>query len=146
MKRNLKFRNILPDIIAYLYVLLFVYASVSKLIDFENFKVQLGQSPLLSPFAGTISLTVPVIELAIAAALLLSNYRYIGLFAGFGLMVMFTAYIYIILNYSEFVPCSCGGILEKMGWKEHLVFNIAFVALAAIAVLVYPQQHKIQAL
>lgn len=49
---------------------------------------------------------------------------------------MFTAYIIVILNYSSFVPCSCGGILEEMGWKEHLIFNIAFTILAAIASVV----------
>jgi len=48
-------------------------------------------------------------------------------------MLMFTSYIIVILNYSSFVPCSCGGILEKIGWKEHLIFNIVFTILAATA-------------
>lgn len=59
----------------------------------------------------------------------------IGLFAAFSIMVMFTAYIYIILNYSSFIPCSCGGILEKLGWKEHLFFNLIFIMLAAAGIL-----------
>src|SRR5690606_36105991 len=49
------------------------------------------------------------------------------------LMLFFSTYIYIILNYSPYVPCSCGGVLEKMGWSEHLIFNITFCALALIA-------------
>ncbi|MEG0917288.1 MAG: hypothetical protein RSF68_09775, partial [Myroides sp.] len=35
----------------------------------------------------------------------------------------FTVYIFLILNYSPFVPCSCGGVLEDLGWWEHLWFN-----------------------
>lgn len=66
MKLNVKIKNIILDIICLLYVLLFVYAAVSKLLDFENFRVQLGQSPLLSAFAGLIAWMVPVIELLIA--------------------------------------------------------------------------------
>jgi uncharacterized membrane protein YphA (DoxX/SURF4 family) len=114
---------------------LFVYASVSKLLDFENFQIQLGQSPLLSAFAGWVSWGVPIVEIVIALLLLVPKFRLVGLFAAFSLMVMFTSYIFIILNYSSFVPCSCGGILEKMGWTEHLLFNIGFVILALIGIL-----------
>ncbi|MEJ0031509.1 MAG: MauE/DoxX family redox-associated membrane protein [Bacteroidota bacterium] len=41
-------------------------------------------------------------------------------------MVMFTAYIVVITRFSEYTPCSCGGVLEKMSWDQHLVFNIGF--------------------
>jgi hypothetical protein len=36
-------------------IILFTYAAISKLIDFENFQTQLGQSPLLSAYAASIS-------------------------------------------------------------------------------------------
>jgi len=98
--------------------------------------VQLGQSPLLSAFAGVIVWIVPVLELLIALLLVFKSWRLIGLFAAFTLMVMFTAYIYIILNYSSFIPCSCGGILEKLGWTEHLFFNSVFIMLAAAGILI----------
>jgi len=44
--------------IAYLFILLFVYASASKLLDFETFRIQLAQSPLLSAYAGIIAWVV----------------------------------------------------------------------------------------
>ena len=123
------------DIICLLYVLLFVYAAVSKLLDYENFRIQLGQSPLLSAFASWISWLVPTIELIIAVLLSIPRFRKTGLFAGLTLMVMFGSYIWIVLHYSSFVPCSCGGILEKMSWNVHLVFNAVFVLLAGLAIL-----------
>ncbi|PZX92012.1 hypothetical protein DOS84_18130 [Flavobacterium aquariorum] len=122
--------------ICYLYILLFTYAAVSKLLDFENFSVQLGQSPLLSAFADIISWLVPLIELLIVLMLVFPRFRLVALFASFNLMLMFTAYIFIILHFSSFIPCSCGGILEKLGWKEHLIFNIAFILLAIMGILI----------
>jgi len=135
MKVRQHIKNSIIETVCLLYILLFVYAAVSKLLDFENFQVQLGQSPLLSAFASWVSWAVPMIEILIALTLLIPRYRVVGLFAAFSLMVMFTSYIIIILNFSSFVPCSCGGILEKLGWTEHLVFNSAFVLLALIGIL-----------
>ncbi|UUF13133.1 MULTISPECIES: DoxX family protein [Flavobacterium] len=138
MKFHFNFRKIIIELISLLYILLFVYAGFSKVLDFENFQVQLGQSPLLSAFAHWVSWAVIAAEFITALLLAFPRTRTIGLHAGFCLMTMFSAYIFIILNYSSFVPCSCGGILEKMSWEMHLVFNIVFVVLAAAAILFNP--------
>ncbi len=134
MKLTAKTQSLIVEIISILYILLFVYAAVSKLLDFDNFQVQLGQSPLLSAFAGWVAFGIPFLELLIAFLLVLPKWRLIGLYAAFSLMVLFSTYIVIILNFSSFVPCSCGGILESMNWSQHLVFNIAFVVLALFGI------------
>lgn len=133
MKLTATFKEKFTISISYLFILLFVYSAVSKLLDFQNFQIQLAQSPLLTAFAKYISYAVLSVEFAIAILLSIPKTRIIGLFSAFGLMLLFTIYIYIILNYSSFVPCSCGGILENMNWTEHLFFNIAMVILAATA-------------
>lgn len=135
-----KFTSILPVIAGYFFILLFVYAAVSKLMEFSNFQVQLAQSPLLSAYAGFVSYAVIIVELIIAVFLSINRTRLLGLYASFGLMISFTVYIYLILNFSEFIPCSCGGILEKMGWEEHMVFNIACVLLAIVAIIIMENQ------
>jgi len=133
MMRYQRFRIVTVEIICLLYVLLFVYAATSKLLDIDNFQMQLGQSPLLSTFAKWVSYLVPFIEILAVVLLLVPKFRTAGLYCCFSLMTMFTVYIYIILNYSTFVPCSCGGILEDMGWSEHLIFNLCFLVFAAVA-------------
>lgn len=142
MKPTLKAINFIVNSICYSYALLFIYAAASKLLDFNTFRVQLGQSPLLSAFADWVSISIPGIEICIAIILLIPKYRLLGLYASYLLMAMFTMYIYIILNYSAFVPCSCGGILQKMTWNQHLIFNIAFILLAIIAVIIYPIEYQ----
>lgn len=140
MKTTAKFNRTCIAIISYLFVFLFIYAAISKLLDYNDFSIKIGQSPLLSPFAGYVAIGVPVIELIIAAGLLMPNWRITSLFASLCLMTAFTVYIFIILKFSSFVPCSCGGILEKLGWTEHLIFNLVFVLLAIVA-LILSENH-----
>ena len=125
----------------YFFVILFVYTAISKLIDFENFQVQIAQSPLLSAFATTIAYGVVIGELIIAVLLCFRKTEKLGLYLFLGFMVAFSIYIYLILNYSPFVPCSCGGILEKMGWTEHLWFNI-IISILTVLILLYRYEIK----
>lgn len=137
-------KELIIEIISAAFVVLFVYAATTKLIDYEKFRLQIGQSPVLTGFAGIVVWLVPATEYVVAAMLMIPRYRLIGLYASFSLMVMFTAYIVMITRFSDYVPCSCGGVLEKLSWNEHLVFNLVFVALGAISILLYPKDILLQ--
>ena len=142
MKLNTRLQNLILEIICYLYILLFVYAAVSKLIDFENFQTQLGQSPILSAHAKIISYLVILIELILSVVLTIPKYRIYSLYLSVGLRITFTTYIILILNFSSFIPCSCGGILEKLGWTEHLIFNLFFVVIGIAGILLFKSNKK----
>lgn len=132
----------IPITVSYFFVLLFCYAAFSKILDFENFQVQIGQSPLLSAYAGFISYATITLELIVGLLLIFERTRLWGLYSSTALMTSFTVYIIIILNFSEFVPCSCGGILEKLGWTEHLIFNLICVILGVVSVLFSKKSHN----
>lgn len=123
--------------VAILYILLFTYAAVSKLLDFQNFQVELGQSPLLTIFADALAYFIPTIEIIISIFLMMPKYRITAIYASCFLMFLFTVYIFLILNFTSYVPCSCGGVLENLGWHEHLIFNSAFVILGLLAIVLY---------
>lgn len=103
-------------------------------MDYDKFVVQIGQSAMLSSYASSLAWMVPAVEIVIAVLLAFETLRLRGLLASFSIMVMFTTYIYIVLQFTDRPPCSCGGILEKLGWVEHLIFNTVFVVLAIIAI------------
>ncbi len=136
-----KFKSVLLDretyvsIITALYILLFLYAATSKLIDYQKFEVQLAKSPILTDFAFILVWLVPSVEIIIAVLIIIPRTIMLGLYGALALMSMFTAYIISILNFSDTIPCSCGGILQRMGWSEHLVFNVIFVILAIMGIL-----------
>ena len=135
-------KKIALEIICFLFILLFTYAAVTKLMDVQKFTVQIGQSPLLTDFAPVLAWAVPGVELLIAGMLAITRLRLVGLYAAFSLMVMFTAYIIAILQFSEDIPCSCGGVLESMGWTEHLMFNIGFVILGMSGIILHSRTEE----
>jgi uncharacterized membrane protein YphA (DoxX/SURF4 family) len=124
------------EIISSLLILLFVYAALSKLRDYQTFKLQLSKSAFIDQFASVTAWALPIGEIIVGLALFFKHTRLIGLYASLFLMTMFTTYIYAMLNYSYDIPCSCGGILSKMGWTEHLWFNAGFVILAIVGILI----------
>lgn len=129
-------KNIAIETIRFLFILLFTYAAVTKLTDYDAFMVQIGKSPLLTSFAGIVVWLIPGVELVTAFMLAVRRLQIIGLYTAFGLMVLFTAYIIAILQFSEDIPCSCGGVLESFGWVEHLIFNIVFVLLGLAGIMI----------
>ena len=129
------------DSICCLFIILFLYASLNKLQDFQKFNIQLAKSPLLTTLSGWIAWLVPALEILVVFLLLTKRFQLLGLYAAYFLMVLFSAYIIAILNFSKYIPCSCGGILQNMSWIEHLIFNIVFIVLAIIGVLIYPDKN-----
>jgi hypothetical protein len=122
-------------IICSLLLLLFSYAAISKLTDYNTFAGQLGKSPFLERYASIIAWLLPVTEFIIALLLLFTKTRLTGLFASFALMLAFTIYIYMMLHFSYYVPCSCGGLLDMMSWTQHFWFNVAFTLLTFTGIL-----------
>ncbi len=135
------------EIVSVLFTILFVYAASSKLLDYEKFSTQLGQSPLLTDFAEPLAWIVPSIEIFVSLTLAIRRWRLFGLYASFSLMVMFSGYIIAITTFSDNIPCSCGGILQNLTWHQHLIFNTVFVLLALVGILLYSTpEHKSTAL
>ena len=128
-------KHLIIEGVSFMFILLFVYAAVSKLLIYEDFKVQLEQSPYLSAFADLLVWGLPAIELLIASLFFLPKLKLVGLWSSFTLMVIFTTYIIIVLNFSNSIPCSCGGVIASLSWNQHLILNIGFILLAALGVL-----------
>lgn len=137
-----KVEKITVEVICYLFVLLFIYAATSKLIGYDKFQLQISKSPIITDFALILAWLVPLSEIIIAVMLLFNRTIMLGFYAALTLMLLFTFYIYAILNYSETIPCSCGGVLQKMSWSQHLVFNGVFVGLAVIGILLQTKIDK----
>lgn len=131
MNRSKKF----VAVISWFFIILFVYSALYKLKDYQKFEVELGKSPLMTPIAGFVAWFIPAIEIVISVLLRIRITRLLGLYASFSLMVMFTTFVAVTMVYHSDVVCSCNGILEGMGWIEHLIFNITCVLLAAWAVI-----------
>nr|WP_068892570.1 MauE/DoxX family redox-associated membrane protein [Pedobacter panaciterrae] len=131
MKRALIFGNI-TFIAAVLLLMLFAYAGISKVADYQRFVAQmkLAPAPLIQNLSGTLGWLVPLIEFIIIGLLAKDKLRKIGLYASFILLLSFQVYISVMLLSGLELPCTCGGLISKLQWKEHLVFNAVFMLIA----------------
>lgn len=128
--RRLRLIRIVIEIIVAMLVILWIYTGLNKAFDYDDFKFQLGRSPFLQNISGFIAATLPAGEVLIAIILVFPRTRMFGLLLSFFLMLMFSGYIYAMLHFSYYIPCSCGGVLGALSWENHLIFNIFYTLLA----------------
>lgn len=124
----------LVDAIAYFFILLFFYTGVEKFTEISAFKDQLVASPVLGSMAGFVAWALPITEVILAIALFIPRWRLKALYASGILMVLFTLYVAILLLIDTHISCSCGGIIENLSPRQHLLFNGAAIVLAGIAI------------
>ncbi len=128
-----KFRESFVFGIGLLCIFLFIYTGYSKLADHQRFLKGLTHVQLVGRFAAFVSWFVPIAELAAATLMIIPGTFKIGLKAFIVLMVLFTGYIMAVLFWAKRVPCHCGGAIEKLSWTQHIWFNLAFMAMAIVA-------------
>ncbi|MCZ4222916.1 MauE/DoxX family redox-associated membrane protein [Pedobacter rhodius] len=122
---NLIAQNTFRVILTYILFVLFLYTAVNKVTDYDNFLNELEKSPLIPRvFASAIAYMVIAVEFIISLGLLIEKTNRNSLAASGGLLLLFTVYIIMILLYSPYVPCSCGGIISALSWTQHLILNI----------------------
>jgi len=126
--------RLIINIICYALALVLLYAAASKLLEYDKFLITMGQSAMLTPYASILAWLIPLIEICLTILLVFECLRLEGLYGSLAILTMFTTYIYIIQRYAENIPCSCGGLLEKMDWEAHFVLNIFLVVLNIIGI------------
>ncbi len=129
-------RQVLLETISALLIMLFLYASISKFLDFRTFTGEMNNQPLPNVLTPFLVWTIPSLEIMISLALLFERTRLAGLYASLVFMTLFTLYAGVIsLHFFSYVPCSCGGVISKLNWRQHLVFNLFFVVLSIIGII-----------
>jgi uncharacterized membrane protein YphA (DoxX/SURF4 family) len=131
MKRTALF----VEIIVFLFVILFLYTGISKIMDYDIFKEQLAESPVLKPVAQLVAIGLPLLEFLLSAMLIIPRWRLKGLYFSTALMIAFTIYIIALMLFADHLPCSCGGVLAQLSWGQHIVFNSVYIVLGVIGII-----------
>lgn len=139
-------KDILADIITFFFVFLFLYTGMAKLTEIHSIKEQMIASPLLgSPILTTvITWALPIGEILLAIVLLIPKTRLKALYATCALMTIFTIYVLALFFINSYLSCSCGGIIEQLTPKQHIVFNSACVILSTVAIAIMRRQAPTQ--
>lgn len=141
----MKRKEIVIKIISLLFIALWSYAAFSKILDWEMNKRAMLMQPFPIGMANILSWLIPLLELVLVVFLLNICTRRQALLASVILLSAFSAYIGLILS-SAFgsIPCACAGIFSKMGHAEHLYFNLLFILLGGVAlILTHKSQERV---
>jgi uncharacterized membrane protein YphA (DoxX/SURF4 family) len=130
---NRRKNEILIDCICGLLVFIFLYSGIDKLREHTNFETQIKFIVPYPAMGNILSYAVPAGELITAILITINQTKRTGIYAFISLMTAFTFYIIFMLGSGKNLPCTCGGFINTLSWKQHLVFNIGFILLAAAA-------------
>jgi len=115
-------------------VLLFAYAAGSKLLSEEQFRQVLATMPFVKHFPDAAAIILPLMELLLVLLLMLHRTTKAGLYAALTILTVFTIYLGGMLLFSPNLPCNCGGVLQQLTWRQHIVLNVFFIILTLIAI------------
>lgn len=142
-------KNFLSFLIILLLIALFLYTGLSKLSEYQSFKLVLSKSPLFSKSTSSaIAVVLPIGEILLAGFLLVSalfvaKWLPTALATSGIILIGFTGYLIYMVSFAQHLPCSCGGVISKMTWKQHIFFNLFFISISWFAYSFYKRPRQL---
>lgn len=127
---KLKTKHYLIQFAAALLIFIFLYAALLKIFQPVAYISKMSHLPILNEIHNSFLWVVPISELIIVLLLCWPRYRELGFLLSLALLLFFALYIAGLYIFAKRMPCSCGGILEKMSWPQHIVFNITAMLIS----------------
>lgn len=132
IQKNISF---LLETVSYLYAFLYMYTGYGKLMEVDVFIQGIHSIPYIGRFAELIGWGIPLSEILLAIALFIPSLQRAALYVSTLLMGVFTLYLAVMLIFAEEKMCHCGGVIESLGWTEHLIFNLILLTAGIWALI-----------
>lgn len=117
-------------------LMLYFYTAVSKILDYAQFQRQMLNQTLPAWAAHLVVWLLPPAELLTVLLLTTQSMRLAGMWFSTALMGAFTGYVaLVLLDFFGRRPCSCGGVISNMSFEGHLVFNLFFLGLSVLGII-----------
>ncbi|MEN5085909.1 MauE/DoxX family redox-associated membrane protein [Sphingobacterium faecium] len=118
----------IPALIIYGYAFLYFYTGITKLQIITEFIRGNSKIPYLGKYAELIGWGIPYLEILLAVLLIIPVYKIkrTALWVSTPLMGIFALYLTLMVAFVEKKLCNCGGVIESMGWKTHIIFNVVW--------------------
>ncbi len=137
------YRPLFVSIVSCLLITLWVYAALSKLLDFDKYVWELKNQVFNVEISVALIYLIPLAEFIAVFLLSIKRTRHHGLLFSSFLLLIFTGYIVsLLVGAFNRIPCACGGILAKMSWESHLAFNIVFLILTLSALFLNMKERR----
>lgn len=127
--------NTLTEVTRLMLTFLFAYTSINKLLNLNVFKQTMMTAHIPEVIAEIIAMVIPISEAILVVLLILNQTKRLALIISLFLLLVFTVYIIYMKLWLPKLPCSCGGIIQKLTWNQHLLLNIIIIALLYYVIL-----------
>jgi hypothetical protein len=127
--RKYKIAKIIDVIIYYFLIFFFCYTASNKLLNIESFGINLIKTSLFD-ITGARYFSILVIVWEILVVSLLLFYKKIGVLFFLATILIFTIYISYLKFRGLYEVCGCGGILNGLEYKYHLIINLMLIIVS----------------
>ncbi|GGF43149.1 hypothetical protein GCM10011339_34570 [Echinicola rosea] len=118
------------------FVVLWTMTGLEKLIGFGEFQDAIQNQTLPVGISRKLAPLIVFLELLFVPFLLFRKTQKWGLLLSILLMTVFSTYIGLVwMGAFPRVPCSCAGFIESMSWSQHLLFNLTFILLGTLGLM-----------
>lgn len=131
----MKTKEYVISIIILLLVVMWVFASFSKFLDFDTFQRQLRGGYITSSAGTLLAYFLPIVQLVIAVLLLTKRWQFIGMSLSLILLIAYTLYIIYILIWAPTIPCSCISIFRGVTWYDQLKINTLLLLINTVGMV-----------
>lgn len=128
--------HIFTIIITGFLIILWVYTTLSKVLEFKKFKHAMSIQVFPKWVGEILVYILPFSEICLVILLILPSFRLIGMYSSLFMMFIFTLYVGgAVFKIYERTPCACGGLFARLNWTRHFKVNIFLTIIALIGVL-----------
>ncbi|WP_375379306.1 MauE/DoxX family redox-associated membrane protein [Chryseobacterium luquanense] len=120
---------VLWNIIYYVLIIFFSYTVTNKLLAIKSFQTNIFKTGIFN-FQQAVYLSYFVLFLELSMVILLIFKKKTGLLFSFIMMLIFTSYIIFLFTNGRYEICGCGGILNGLSFKYHLIINLLITFLS----------------
>ncbi|WP_271765550.1 MauE/DoxX family redox-associated membrane protein [Aquimarina algiphila] len=132
--------QLLKTFLIYVFILFFAYTGFYKVLHLDAFKFNIARTAVFPEyFINIIPYGVIALEFTVIFFLMYKKKTGVILFAIS--MLVFSIYIILLYKYGRYEVCGCGGVLNGLEFKYHLIINIIFLLLALSVIYL---NHKIK--
>ena len=121
------------------FIFFLVYTAGYKALNLQAFQFNIGRTGIFSgQYLNVVSYAVILIEAYVIINLLINSRFGVKLYTI--LMGLFTTYIILLYYTGRYEVCGCGGILNGLEFKPHLLINVSQIILGSITMRLNSQK------
>ena len=126
----------------YFFLIIFLsYVVTYKIFNLNSFQINIFKTGIFNnEYAKYLSYFVVSIEIMVLFLLLF--YKKTGLLMFSIMIFIFTIYISILFYFNRYEVCGCGGILNGLKYKYHLLINLFLIFSSFLTLQYFKNENK----